>query len=260
MAWGTGTLYGFDLETTGGDPFTDRIVTATVVKVVDGQLVDKRDWLVDPGIEIPEAATKIHGITTEQARSEGQPPATAVVDIVNIVAGVLRSRSPLVVFNAAYDLTLLSAECQRHGSVSLADVVAHDGDGGSVGDGPWQTVIDPMVLAKGLEHVIRRKFVKGRKFTLGDLCGRYGVTLDEADAHTSTGDALAAAQLAIALAGEDDYLGAMAPAELFTLQRTWRRTQQDGLRAYFDQQGIDHDGVDPGWPLHTSLLGTAVVA
>ena len=70
MSWHEGTLYGFDVESTGVDVFTDRIVTATVVKIEGGQLADQRSWLVDPGISIPEAATKVHGITTERARAE----------------------------------------------------------------------------------------------------------------------------------------------------------------------------------------------
>jgi DNA polymerase-3 subunit epsilon len=41
---------------------------------------------------------------------------------------------------------------------------------------------------------------------------------------------------------------------------TWRREQADSLRAYFDKNGIEHDGVDPGWPVHTSLQQLAGVA
>ena len=42
-------------------------------------------------------------------------------------------------------------------------------------------------------------------------------------------------------------------------QVTWRREQADGLRAYFDKNGIEHDGVDPGWPVY-STLPSAVAA
>ena len=51
--------YGFDIESTGVDVFNDRIVTATVVKVENRELVDKRTWLLDPGIEIPAGATEV---------------------------------------------------------------------------------------------------------------------------------------------------------------------------------------------------------
>ncbi len=33
---------------------------------IEGRDVDKREMLADPGVEIPEAAAKIHGITTER--------------------------------------------------------------------------------------------------------------------------------------------------------------------------------------------------
>jgi DNA polymerase-3 subunit epsilon len=44
----------FDLETTGVDTATARIVTAHV-GVIDetGAVVERKDWIVDPGIAIP---------------------------------------------------------------------------------------------------------------------------------------------------------------------------------------------------------------
>ena len=243
MSWHEGTLYGFDVESTGVDVFTDRIVTATVVKIEGGQLADQRSWLVDPGISIPEAATKVHGITTERARAEGVHPTEALGVIAQTVAGVLRARLPLVVFNAAYDLSLLESELARYDMASLR---------GALEDDHWTTVVDPMVLAKGLEHTIRRKFVKGRKFTLPDLCKRYDVPFTET--HDATADATGATLLAAALAAEEPYFHEQGPIALHTLQKTWRREQMRGLREYFDKNGTDHDGCDGGWPLHTRLL------
>lgn len=58
----------FDLETTGVDVTSARIVTAFVgVLSVDGTLISSRSWLADPGVEIPAGAAAIHGITTERA-------------------------------------------------------------------------------------------------------------------------------------------------------------------------------------------------
>jgi DNA polymerase-3 subunit epsilon len=63
------TLAVFDLETTGIDVDSCRIVTAHVGVIGPrGEVVEQRQWLVDPGIEIPTAATLIHGVTTERAR------------------------------------------------------------------------------------------------------------------------------------------------------------------------------------------------
>lgn len=242
MTWHTGRVYGFDVETTGVDVFGDRIVTATVVKIDAGKVDGARTWLINPGVEIPEAATKVHGITTERARTEGMDAALGIADIADIVTGVLRAGLPLVAFNAAYDLTILEVECRRHGIPGVADL-------------PLLSVIDPFVLGKGLDHIAYRKFVKGRKFTLPELCDRYKVPFDET--HDATADATGAARLAIAIAKAEPHVSDMTPTAIHQLQVTWRREMQNSLRAYFDKNGIEHDGVDPGWPLHTDLLATA---
>ena len=51
-------LAAFDLETTGVDVTRDRIVTATII-TIDGSQVHTDEWLLDPGIDIPDGAAKI---------------------------------------------------------------------------------------------------------------------------------------------------------------------------------------------------------
>lgn len=242
MSWAAQTMYGFDTETTGVDVFSDRIVTATVVKIIDGAEVDKRTWLINPGVPIPEGATRIHGVTNEHAQESGQEPALAIADIADTVTGVLRSGLPLVAFNAAYDLSLLHVECVRNDLPGLLDV-------------PLLSVIDPMTLGKGLDHLIHRRF-KDRtgatlKHTLPLLCDRYKVPFTES--HEATADATGAVLLAQAIAEKEPQLAAYGPQQLHALQVTWRKTLQDNLRAFFDRVGKEHDGVDAGWPLHTQL-------
>jgi len=239
MSWAQQTMYGFDTETSGVDVFNDRIVTATVVKIIDGQEVDKRTWLINPGVPIPEGATRIHGITNEHAQQHGIEPPLAIADIADIVTGVLRSGLPLVAFNAAYDLSILEAECRRHGIPGLHNV-------------PLLSVVDPMVLGKGMDHIVAKKFVKGRKYTLPDLCDLYKVPFTES--HDATADATGAVLLAAAIAKKESYLAQQGPAALHQLQKTWRREMCHSLRSYFDKNGIEHDGVDGSWPLHTNLL------
>ena len=46
----------FDLETTGVDVETARVVTACIAVLdADGQVLDRWDWIADPGVEIPTA-------------------------------------------------------------------------------------------------------------------------------------------------------------------------------------------------------------
>lgn len=239
MSWADQTMYGFDTETTGVDVFTDRIVSATIVKRVPDAEPVTRTWLINPGVPIPEAATKVHGITTEQVQADGMEPALAIADITDTVVGILRSGMPLVAFNAAYDLSILESECRRYEIPGLAGV-------------PLLSVIDPFVLGKGMDHIKDHKFVKGRKFTLPELCDRYRVPFEET--HDATADASGAARLAAAIGRSDSYLADMGPAALHQLQVTWRRSLQKNLRDFFDKNGTVHDGCDGGWPLHSELL------
>ena len=106
----------FDLETTGVDVRTARIVTAYLgVLDASGEVVSSRSWMADPGIEIPEGAAAVHGITTERARADGRPAAVVVAEVLAELRSVLERGLPLVVYNAPYDLTLLAHEAVRHG-------------------------------------------------------------------------------------------------------------------------------------------------
>lgn len=71
----------FDLETTGTNVVTDRIVEIGVVKLMpDGERIIKTRRC-NPGIPIPEEATAIHGITNEDV--ENEPPFSAFAKGLN---------------------------------------------------------------------------------------------------------------------------------------------------------------------------------
>jgi DNA polymerase-3 subunit epsilon len=176
--WTDGRMVGFDLETTSPDPEEARIVTAAIVEVGGGEPTVKRTWLVDPGVEIPEQAAAIHGVTTERARAEGADAKRALREIEAVLTEGIAEGYPLVVFNARYDLTVLDREIRRQIAVPSVHVWDHLG----------LRVIDPLVLDKWLDRYRRGS----RK--LGDMCAYYGIGLT--DAHDATADALAAARLA----------------------------------------------------------------
>lgn len=54
MTWMNGLRATFDLETTGVDVTTARIVTASLILLdPQGNVVRRGEWLADPGVEIP---------------------------------------------------------------------------------------------------------------------------------------------------------------------------------------------------------------
>ncbi|RFU83365.1 3'-5' exonuclease [Streptomyces triticagri] len=232
MSWFSGPLVAFDLETTGTDIETDRIVTAAVVAVDPAdQRPDVRTWLLDPGVPIPAEATAIHGISTEHARLHGTPAAPAIEEITTTIAEALASGTPLVVMNARYDLSLLDRECRRHGTAPLAERVR----------GQASPVIDPLVLDK---HVDRYR--KGKR-NLQALCEHYGVQLSEA--HDAVADAVAAARAARRMGAQHADIGALAPADLHELQVRAAADQAASLQRYLRRTSNPRATVEQAWPV-----------
>lgn len=61
----------FDLEATGLHVIRDRIIQIAIVRLhADGRSPEERNFLVDPGVPIPEEAVKVHGITSEMVKGK----------------------------------------------------------------------------------------------------------------------------------------------------------------------------------------------
>jgi DNA polymerase-3 subunit epsilon len=208
QGWIGRPLAAFDLETTGKDPDTALIVTGTLVRITPGEPPVVKTWLADPGIEIPEEASAIHGITTAVAREFGRP-ARDVVDEVRLSLADVWSDGPVVIYNASYDLTVVTRECGRHHKTPFEV------------SGP---VIDPYILDKALD-----RYRKGSR-TLGETCKHYGVKLD--GAHDATEDALAAARVAWKLARTYRLIGESTPDTIHELTAGWFAEQQQSFAKY----------------------------
>lgn len=240
VTWPDERMAALDTETTGVDPHEDRIVTCALCLVggkdaAGGKLPTKgKTWIVDPKVEIPEGATKVHGITTERARAEGMDAAEAVQEIVRLVAKFVARGVPLVVFNARYDLTLLDAEARRH---SLGPLVWPDA--------PLR-VIDPLVLDK---HVDRYRRGSRR---LEAMCEHYDARI--AGAHDSTHDALAAARVAWRIGKRYPEVGEMDLAALHEKQVAWAAEQAAGLEAHKRANGDPGAVIEREWPIVTAKV------
>ncbi|MGB1393421.1 MAG: exonuclease domain-containing protein [Flavobacteriaceae bacterium] len=60
----------FDLETTGINITKDRIVEISILKVNPDGSEEKKTWLVNPEMPIPEVVIAVHGITNEKVANE----------------------------------------------------------------------------------------------------------------------------------------------------------------------------------------------
>jgi DNA polymerase-3 subunit epsilon len=106
----TKPLVFFDLETTGVNIATDRIVEISILKIYPNGNKESKTWLVNPEIEIPAEATAVHGITNEKVVTE--PIFKELADSVNtMIAGC-----DLAGFNSnRFDIPLLAEELLRAG-------------------------------------------------------------------------------------------------------------------------------------------------
>ena len=237
MSWHTEPLVGFDLETTGVNVETARIVTAAAVDYKPGDSIDTlpdraRLWLSDVGgMRIPDQATAVHGVTTEQARANGRPAADVANEIADGLAAALSTGIPIVAMNGRYDFTVLDRELRRYQLATLWERL-----GGETAPGP---VIDPYILDKQAD-----KFRKGSR-KLEALAAHYGVTL--AAAHTADADALAAVQVAVAIAEKYPQLQ-VHPQQLHVWQAWWARQQAAELQAHLRRMD-PYVVVDAEWPL-----------
>lgn len=217
----------FDLETTGLDLREARIVTACAVEIDEyGQVVgDNLEWLADPGIEIPEAASNVHGVTTEIARANGAEASKVVSELIQTLEGFFARGIPVVAYNAPYDFTILHFEALRHGLEPISDP---------------KPVIDPLVLDKFVDTY------RSGKRTLEVAARTYGVSLD--DAHNATADAIAAGRVAQAIAKQ---YAEKLPEDVLVLhnaQIEWSASQ-DASYEKFRRGSSPEFTVQRGWPL-----------
>ncbi|MBY8340710.1 3'-5' exonuclease [Streptomyces spinosirectus] len=235
MGWHQELLIGFDLETTGTDPREARIVTGAVIEVRGGQPIGRREWLADPGVHIPADAVAVHGISNERAAAEGRPADQVANAIADVLAGYWKTGVPVVAYNAAFDLSLLSAELRRYGLPSLSDRL------GGIAPAP---VIDPYTIDRWVD-----RYRRGKR-NLEAVCAEYGVLLDTA--HDAAADALAAAALACAIATRHTKIAALGPAELHRRQIEWYAEWAADFQNFLRRKGDATAVVDATWPLRES--------
>ena len=96
-----------DLETTGGNPDTEKIIEIGMVKIENRQISEERSFLINPQKDIPDFVQKLTGI--RKADVEHSPMIEEVIDeIVQFIGG-----SILVAHNTSFDIPFLNGVLKK---------------------------------------------------------------------------------------------------------------------------------------------------
>jgi len=97
----TDSYIALDLETTGLNPSSDRILEIGAVKVIDGQIRETYETLVNPEMKISARIEELTGITNEMAAG-GKDTRTAVTELVAFCGEL-----PLLGHNILFDYSFV---------------------------------------------------------------------------------------------------------------------------------------------------------
>jgi DNA polymerase-3 subunit epsilon len=176
-AWTEHPFAVIDFETTGTDRERDRVIEIAIVLFDGGTVSGVHQWLVDPGMPIPDESRAVHGISDDDVR--GKP---SFAEVARDVLAALSGRLP-VAYNAEFDRGFLHAEMARGGFPPRDDLPPALRE-----STVW---IDPLVWAREIQ-----KYEKGKKLT--EVAERMGIVLE--NAHRAAADAEAAGRVLLALA------------------------------------------------------------
>lgn len=176
----------FDTETTGFEPGEGhRIVEIGCVELVDHFPTGRTlHFHLNPERDVPIETTRVHGLTTEFLLDK--PLFAHVVDEFLEFLG----DAPLVIHNASFDIKFINAELKRVGR-------------------------PPIPLARAIDTIeIAKRKVPGARYSLDELCRRFGIDLSVRTKHGALIDAQLTADVYLELVGGRQRGLMLAPAEI----------------------------------------------
>jgi len=176
----------FDTETTGFEPGEGhRIVEIGCVELVDHFPTGKTlQFYLNPERDVPIESQRVHGLSGEFLSDK--PLFAAVAEEFIAFIG----DAPLVIHNASFDIKFINAELARVGR-------------------------EPIPLARSIDTIeIAKRKIPGARYSLDELCKRFGVDLSARSKHGALLDAQLTAEIYLELVGGRQKGFMLAPAEI----------------------------------------------
>ncbi len=176
----------FDTETTGFEPGDGhRIVEIGCVELLDHfPTGNTLQFYLNPERDVPIESQRVHGLSAEFLSDK--PLFSAVAEEFLAFIG----DAPLVIHNASFDIKFINAELARVGK-------------------------DPIPLARSIDTIeIAKRKIPGARYSLDELCKRFGVDLSARSKHGALLDAQLTAEIYLELVGGRQKGFLLAPAEI----------------------------------------------
>ena len=109
----------FDLETTGLNPYKDKITEVALCRFINGEIKDQYTTLINPGISIPANIAEITGITDDMV-SESPYIGDILSDIIDFIGD-----TPLVGHNIDFDFLFINQSCSEN-NITFPKVSMYD--------------------------------------------------------------------------------------------------------------------------------------
>jgi len=177
----------WDLETTGFVPTTCKIIEIGVMRIVNDEVVESKNWLLNHGIEVPPHITEITTITTEMVNG-GVSPDVAMKDFLeNFIEG---STMNLTHNGFRFDIPFLLGSMSQEQLLKYKDVleigcmdsaVLYKAKALKLSQNPKETFRDFATRVLNIR-------AKGVKYNVGHCCNELKIDTSSSQFHRALGD------------------------------------------------------------------------
>lgn len=189
------TYIVWDLETSGLIKEKCKILEIGYMKVHEGEVVERKNWILDNKIDISEEITGITGIDNELIYMEGIEPKVAMSEFLNVLLED-QDMAHLTHNGMRFDIDWLAYHMAKTLEWSV-------GDHSRFYEKMFQNAIDTAVFMKAGKLGMKRKwnetyreytnrvmntFAKGVKYNVKLCCEEFGIDMNNITLHRALGD------------------------------------------------------------------------